>query len=611
MRHRTISFTPAAERSVELCRALAAASPAADVWTALLILTLLLDESLASACLTRLGITLAWLREGALGEAAAAVAGRHQDSSLSDNSESSLYQNSTDDADSRCRAEGSGCNPRASLAAIDDPTAFLAVLDRAREIARRESLEGVTSSVLLLAVLEQSTFVRERLAAAGATLQKVQESLFPDRPSVQPVLQVDEVLQFGDQPGIAAAESPSETVNSPVPNQPADYSNDGILRVLDACMNRAREGLRVLEDCARFVLNDAIGTEQLKSLRHELVAIERLLPARPTSESANDAETSDGLSIPSNSPLLARDTINDVGTILTHSNERSRVSMTDLVTANCRRVQESLRSLEEFGKLVSIAFSEQAKQLRYRVYVTEQTLAARMNALPCSSSPRDHRRNRLNRATLYALITESMCSRPWQQVVEAAIAGGVDILQLREKSLNDRELLRRANWLVAACRQADVLCIINDRADIAAASRADGVHVGQEELPVAAARAPLGPDRLVGVSTHSEDQIRQAITDGADYIGVGPVFPSSTKSFSDFPGLRFVQSAATISTVPFFAIGGISPQNLDDVLNAGASRVAITSAIAKADNPQVATAELQRILRSRSVQQTSMEHGHG
>ncbi len=611
MRHRTISFTPAAERSVELCRALAESSPAADVWAALLILTLLLDESLASACLTRLGITLAWLREGSLGDAAATVARQQQESSFSASGDSSLQQNHSADADSQCRAEGSGCNPRASLASIDDPTAFLAVLDRAREIARRESTEGVTSSVLLLAVLEQSAFVRERLAAAGATLQKVQESLFPDRPSVQPGLQVDEVLRFGDGPRFATTESPSETVNSPVPTKPADYSSEGVLRVLDACLNRAREGLRVLEDCARFVLNDAISTEQLKSLRHELVAIERLLPARPTTEATNDATTSDALSIPSNSPLLARDTINDVGTVLTHSNERSRGSVPELVTANCRRVQESLRSLEEFGKLVSIAFSEQAKQLRYRVYVAEQALTVQMNALPCSASAHDRRRKRLLRATLYALVTESMCSQPWRQVVEAAIAGGVDILQLREKSLNDRELLRRSKWLVAACREADVLCIINDRADIAAASGADGVHVGQEELPVAAARAALGSDRLVGVSTHSEDQIRQALADGADYIGVGPVFPSSTKSFSDFPGLRFVQSAATISTVPFFAIGGIGLQNLDDVLNAGATRVAITSAIAKADNPQVATAELQRILRSRSSQQTSMEHGHG
>ena len=199
---------------------------------------------------------------------------------------------------------------------------------------------------------------------------------------------------------------------------------------------------------------------------------------------------------------------------------------------------------------------------------------------------------------------------PWQKVAEASIAGGIDVLQLREKSLNDRELLRRARWLVAACREASVLCIINDRADIAAAAQADGVHVGQEELPVAAARASVGTDLLVGVSTHSEDQVRQAIADGADCIGVGPVFPSSTKSFDDFPGLQFVQAAATISTVPFFAIGGIGPNNLLEVLNAGASRVAVTSAIAKSDNPQRATAELQKTLRSHSRQPTAMEQRH-
>lgn len=606
-RLRTMSFTPAAERSVELCRALADSSPAADVWAALLILTLLLDESLASACLTRLGITLSWLRDGALGDTAATVARRHQDASLPGGGDSSLHQqNSAIETDARCRAEGSGCNPGASLASIDDPSAFLAVLDRAREIARRESADGVTSSVLLLAVLEQSAFVRERLAKAGATLQNVQESLFPEKHKIQPGLAVDEVLSFGSShEGVTTDPAITEIASSTVAAAGNPPQSDSIWRVLDACLNRAREGLRVLEDCARFVLNDAAGTEQLKSLRHDLVAAERSLPVRARSNTTPNGQVDIAGSA---SPLLARDTLNDVGTALTHSNERSRASLMDLITANCRRVQESLRSLEEFGKFVSGTFAEQAKQLRYRVYVAEQSLVSQAGLT--SSAPADLRRQRLNQSTLYALITESLCTLPWQKVAEASIAGGVDVLQLREKSLNDRELLRRARWLVAACREARVLCIINDRADIAAAAQADGVHVGQEELPVAAARASVGTDLLVGVSTHSEDQVRQAIAAGADYIGVGPVFPSSTKSFDDFPGLRFVQAAATISTVPFFAIGGIGPNNLLEVLNAGASRVAVTSAIAKTDNPQLATAELQSTLRSHSRQQTAMEQQH-
>lgn len=604
-RLRTMSFTPAAERSVELCRALADSSPAADVWAALLILTLLLDESLASACLTRLGITLSWLRDGALGDAAATAARRHPDASLPGDGDSSLHQqNSAIETDARCRAEGSGCNPGASLASIDDPSAFLAVLDRAREIARRESTDGVTSSVLLLAVLEQSTFVRERLAKAGATLQNVQESLFPEKHKIQAGIAVDEVLAFGSShEGMTNDPAITETVASAAAGNPPQ--SDSIWRVLDACLNRAREGLRVLEDCARFVLNDAAGTEQLKSLRHDLVAAERCLPVRARSNTTPNEQ--DDIAA-STGPLLARDTLNDVGTVLTHSSERSRTSLMDLITANCRRVQESLRSLEEFGKFVSGTFAEQAKQLRYRVYVAEQSLVSRAGLT--NSLHTDLRRQRLKRlsqSTLYALITESLCTLPWQKVAEASIAGGVDALQLREKSLNDRELLQRARWLVAACREASVLCIINDRADIAAAAQADGVHVGQEELPVAAARASVGTDLLVGVSTHSENQIRQAIADGADYIGVGPVFPSSTKSFDDFPGLRFVQAAATISTVPFFAIGGIGPNNLLEVLNAGASRVAVTSAIAKSEDPKRATAELQSTLKSHSRQQTAME----
>ena len=140
--------------------------------------------------------------------------------------------------------------------------------------------------------------------------------------------------------------------------------------------------------------------------------------------------------------------------------------------------------------------------------------------------------------------------------------------------------------------------IINDRPDIAALVGADGVHVGQDELPVAEARRIVGPDKLVGVSTHSLDQARAAVLDGADYIGIGPVFPTSTKQFSrqELAGLEYVAQATSEIALPGFCIGGIGPGNLHRVLAAGGRRIAVSGAICSADDPAAVTAELVRQL---------------
>jgi thiamine-phosphate pyrophosphorylase len=143
-------------------------------------------------------------------------------------------------------------------------------------------------------------------------------------------------------------------------------------------------------------------------------------------------------------------------------------------------------------------------------------------------------------------------------------------------------------------RKAGVLFVVNDRPDIARLVEADGVHLGQDDLPVADARRVVGPDALIGVSTHSIAQVRQAVLDGADYIGIGPVFPSATKEFEHFPGLGFVRAATAETTLPAFALGGIGPGNLGEVVAAGARRVAVGAAVARADDPQTAA----RLLRA-------------
>jgi thiamine-phosphate pyrophosphorylase len=259
----------------------------------------------------------------------------------------------------------------------------------------------------------------------------------------------------------------------------------------------------------------------------------------------------------------------------------------DVVTAAGKRLGEALRVIEECLKIEAPEMATRAESARYRFYDMEMRLARTL----CAAERFAHVR-------LYVLITESSCKRPWREVAQAAIAGGGDCLQLREKNLEGGELLARARELVQMCRKAGVLCIINDRPDVAILADADGVHVGQGDLPAVEARKLIGREKLLGVSTHSIKQARQAAADGADYIGVGPVFLSPTKPRDFVPGLALAKEAAEIS-IPAVAIAGISEANLDDVLATGVSAVAVTAAIAGADDPEAATRRIKGRLTAR------------
>ena len=171
------------------------------------------------------------------------------------------------------------------------------------------------------------------------------------------------------------------------------------------------------------------------------------------------------------------------------------------------------------------------------------------------------------------------------------------MFQLREKALTDRELLDRARQVRRWTREVSALFIMNDRPDIAQLVEADGVHVGQDELPVREVRRIVGPGMLIGVSTHSLDQLRQAIRGGASYVGIGPTFPSArTKSFTDFPGLDLVRQAMAETSMPAFVIGGVNRENIAATVAAGARRVAVSDAIGQADEPRQTAAELIQAL---------------
>ncbi|MFT0813585.1 thiamine phosphate synthase [Synechococcus sp. OH20] len=339
-----------------------------------------------------------------------------------------------------------------------------------------------------------------------------------------------------------------------------------VARILDANLDRAREGLRVLEEWFRFGLEEEKLSAECKAMRQAL--------ARWHSD-----------------PLrLARDTPADPGTQISHPQEEQRRDLGHLLQANCSRVQEALRVLEEYGKLaesshwVAPGLAKLAKDMRYRLYVLESELLG------------GSLRQRLLAAHLY-LVTSPVPH--WLEVVEKSLRGGVTLVQYRRKNLPDREMLWDLRQLRQLCDRYQALMIVNDRVDLALVSQADGVHLGQTDLPVAQARQLLGAQRLIGLSTTNAEELAQALNSGVDYIGVGPVYATPTKAEKPPAGLEYVRLAAEKAHLPWFAIGGIDPHNLPEVLRAGASRVAVVRALMEAADPtqtaRAMLAELQGI----------------
>jgi len=185
----------------------------------------------------------------------------------------------------------------------------------------------------------------------------------------------------------------------------------------------------------------------------------------------------------------------------------------------------------------------------------------------------------ISQAHLYVLVTGAVARRPVLDVVHMAIDGGADVIQLREKEMPDREFLRLAEQIRPICRDAGVIFIVNDRVAISRLAGADGVHVGQDDLPAPAARKILRSGKILGVSTHTIAQARKAQADGADYIGVGPIRPTHTKGYEKGVGTEFIRQVKGEVTIPFFAIGGITLDVLDEIIAAGCARVAVGSAI--------------------------------
>ena len=332
-----------------------------------------------------------------------------------------------------------------------------------------------------------------------------------------------------------------------------------IYRILDASFNRAREALRVIEDCGRFAMNDPAVTAVAKNMRSDL---RELFETMPVAEF-----------------LTARDTPGDIGTELTSPSEARRKDLADVASAACKRLGEALRSIEEYSKIVAPDRTVQVERMRYNGYTMERRLMGRlMTGL------------RLADARLYVLICSRLCKGSVKEVARGAIAGGADVIQLRETEIHDAEFLALAAELRELTDETGKIFIINNRPDIAAIVGADGVHLGQMDLPLAEARRLLRPGAIVGRSTHSLAQAKAAVNEGADYIAVGPIYETGTKMAGPPVGVELIQQVAAKIACPKVAIGGITAGNIRPLFKAGATCVAVCQAVIGSDNPNAAEA---------------------
>lgn len=337
-------------------------------------------------------------------------------------------------------------------------------------------------------------------------------------------------------------------------------------RIIDANLNRGNEALRILEEIARFLLDNKDLSEELKTMRHQLSMVQ-------------DADYTE--------LLMARDTENDIGVNIKNPDKRTDIET--VFKANIKRLQQVLRVLAEY----SVNNSENAavfENMRYRTYTLEKFMWDKLKE--------QYNKYMLESKKLY-LVTNSdrfKNETEFLNAVASALKGGVDILQLREKTMSAQKIIELGKKIKLLCAEYNTTFIVNDRVDIAYVLEADGVHLGQDDMDVASARKILGSNAIIGVSTHAPEQAKKAVADGADYIGVGPVFTTPTKPTTKSVGLEYVNWVSKNIQLPYFAIGGINLENVDEVVKNGAKRIAVVRAIINAENPEHAAEEfLERL----------------
>jgi thiamine-phosphate pyrophosphorylase len=347
--------------------------------------------------------------------------------------------------------------------------------------------------------------------------------------------------------------------------------NRAVYRIIDANFNRSREALRVMEEFCRFVLNAKPLSGRAKQIRHSLCrAVSRL---------------------DSKKLLTCRESDSDVGSGLQVQKQMKRASLEDCFLAAAKRASEALRALAETSQIIDGEIAAEFERLRFEVYTLEKDVAAAAFAS-----------ERFAGVRLYVLVTveKGDTDASVLQLASECAQGGADCIQLRCKGLDDLRAFQLAGKFVKICKDAGVLSIINDRADIAIAAGADGVHLGLDDLPIKQVRRLGTSPLIVGLTTHSVDELKKAIAAGADYVSIGPVFSSETKPSLTPAGISYVTEAVKIledTGAGHVAIGGINIDNMEAVIVAGAKAIAVCSAVTQAANPAEACRAAAKFLK--------------
>jgi len=350
-----------------------------------------------------------------------------------------------------------------------------------------------------------------------------------------------------------------------VPHQP--------LRIVDANLNRSVEGLRVLEDVARFVLNDATLSQQLRSTRHSLAEVGESLGIILLEErdSKHDVGRENVIARPPS--VIANRPSVIASRRRSNLSRQSYPDLASLVGANANRVEESLRVLEELAKLGELSSKLDAakfEKVRFRLYSVEKEMVSRLT-----------RQDKLKELTgLYVIVDRQVLgSRDELEVAREVIQGGAKVIQLRDKQRSMVELLPVAERLRKLCLKAGILFIINDYLDLALAVDADGLHIGHGDLPVHVVRRELPAAKIIGSSVTTVSRAIEAGDEGADYISVGSMFPTESKEGAIVVGLDMLRQVREAVSSPVVAIGGIDKSNVGEVIAAGADCVAVISAV--------------------------------
>ena len=339
-------------------------------------------------------------------------------------------------------------------------------------------------------------------------------------------------------------------------------SDNRIAQLIDANLDRAREGLRVMEDWCRFGLKRSDFSIQIKDWRQQLGVHHHSIYRK------------------------ARLTSNDPAMGVHHPLQKIRSTPEAVFTANSSRVQEALRVIEEFTRITDPNLCEVATKIRYETYEIE------IKVLNTTEGAK--KRQNLKDCSIYLITTNR---RDLEGVVLQSLKAGVKIVQYRDKFSHDNEKISQAKCLASLCKKYNSLFIVNDRIDIALAVDADGIHLGQEDIPTKIARNLLGVEKIIGRSTHCLEDIKNAEKEGCDYIGIGPIFPSETKKNLSPIGIDFLRKGLSKTLLPAFAIGGINSSNINKLNQIDNLRIAVSDAIINSNDPFSKTRELFKYLK--------------